>query len=589
MSSKSKKKVRQYSDDYLNFGFIPATNDVRLPFCLLCEHCLTNESMKKGRLEAHLKTKHSNCVNYDLKQFKNIKEKFEKRSTINSLFSGQNAHKSRTLEASYEISLLIAKSGKNHTVGEDLIKPAISVFLKKVLEKDDKDVKEMPLSNSTVSKRIDEMATDVETQLIEKLRARKFSIQMDETTLRDSEVVLMAYVRYIDNGEFNEEMLFCEALETTTTAIDIYNKLKIYLDKNQIPMKNITSCAADGAPSMMGKKRGCLKLMKDDNPDMLLVHCVIHRENLVSKKLSPALNQIIHSVIKCINFIKARAKCERLFKQFCEDKNAEHNRLLFHTEIRWLSQGNCLKRFMELFDVLSEFLNDKPEMTLLKSVDGQAFVSYLTDIFEKLNMLNKQLQGANKTLIDAKSKIFGFIGLLQLYKNNVSDKKFEQFYWLNKCEVTDSAVLVIVDHLGKMACDLNDRFSDLKEIVFPPWITQPMLVDITDVAMQYQEEILELQNDESFKTLFNKKNTMAWLCVETETKYPIMTSLARKLLLPFPSSYLVECGFSAVNDLLLKKRNRLDITNRGDLRLKLTKFVPHIKTLCSTHQAQGSH
>ena len=36
--------------------------------------------------------------------------------------------------------------------------------------------------------------------------------------------------------------------------------------------------------------------------------------------------------------------------------------------------------------------------------------------------------------------------------------------------------------------------------------------------------------------------------------------VTRKLLLPFPSSYLVECGFSAVNYLLLKKRNRSDIT-----------------------------
>jgi hypothetical protein len=44
----------------------------------------------------------------------------------------------------------------------------------------------------------------------------------------------MAYVRYIENGEFTEEMLFCEALRTTTTAIDIYNKLKNYLDEIQI-------------------------------------------------------------------------------------------------------------------------------------------------------------------------------------------------------------------------------------------------------------------------------------------------------------------------------------------------------------------
>ncbi|XP_067134902.1 protein FAM200A-like [Centruroides vittatus] len=200
---------------------------------------------------------------------------------------------------------------------------------------------------------------------------------MDESTLRDSETILMTYVKYVDNDEFNKEMLVCETLKTTITAFDIYNKLKIYLDETQIQMRNITSCA-DGAPAIMGKKCGCLKLMKDDNTEMMLAHCVIYRENLVSEKLSPSLNEIIHSVIKCINFIKANAKYERFFKLFCEDKNAEHNRLLLHTEIR-LSQGNCLKRFLELFDFLGEFLNDKLKMILLKSVNSQAFLSYLTE------------------------------------------------------------------------------------------------------------------------------------------------------------------------------------------------------------------
>lgn len=120
---------------------------------------------------------------------------------------------------------------------------------------------------------------------------------MDESTLRDSEAILITYVRYIDKGDFAEEMLFCKSLESTTTSKDIYSKLKNYLDVNNIPMKNITSCAADGAPNMMGKKNGCLKLMKDENPEMLLVHCVIHRENLVAKNISPVLNEVLNLVI----------------------------------------------------------------------------------------------------------------------------------------------------------------------------------------------------------------------------------------------------------------------------------------------------
>ncbi|GFS60408.1 SCAN domain-containing protein 3 [Trichonephila clavipes] len=319
--------------------------------------------MKRGHLEAHLKAKHSAHINSDLSYLKTLKENFEKR-TIKSLFTAHTSTNNCILEATYQISLFIAKTGKNHTIlGENLIKPSISALLKTVLEKDDKDVKAMPLSKNTVSRRVDEMGEDIEKQLVEKLKTRKFSVvQMDESTLRDSGAVLITYVRYIDKGYFAEEMLFCKRLKSTTTFKDIFNKLKNYLDVNDIPMKNITSCAADGAPNMMGKKNGCLKLMKDANPEMILVHCVIHRQNLVAKNISLVLNEVLHTVIKCVNVIKASAKCERLFKLFCEEQNEDHVRLLLHTEVRWLSKGNCLKRFMELFDTLSDFLNDKPEM-----------------------------------------------------------------------------------------------------------------------------------------------------------------------------------------------------------------------------------
>ena len=131
--------------------------------------------MKAGRLEAHLRVKHPTHVNSKLEYFKSLKDKFEKWSKIISLFAAQTTALNRTLEASYEISLLIAKNGKNHTIGEQLVKPAISVFLKTVLQKDDKDVQAMSLSNSTVSNRIDEMGQDFEQQLIEKLKSRKFS------------------------------------------------------------------------------------------------------------------------------------------------------------------------------------------------------------------------------------------------------------------------------------------------------------------------------------------------------------------------------------------------------------------------------
>jgi len=52
----------------------------------------------------------------------------------------------------------------------------------------------------------------------------------------------------------------------------------------------------------------------------------------------------------------------------------------------------------------------------------------------------------------------------------------------------------------------------------------------------------------------------------------------------FPSTYLAEKGFSAVQQLLTKSRNRLDICEKGDLRLMLTSHKPDINSLMGNHQ-----
>ena len=53
-----------------------------------------------------------------------------------------------------------------------------------------------------------------------------------------------------------------------------------------------------------------------------------------------------------------------------------------------------------------------------------------------------------------------------------------------------------------LSTNLKERFADLKEIDFPTWMTQPVLVNLADIPnLQYQEELAELQNDESIKTV----------------------------------------------------------------------------------------
>ena len=97
------------------------------------------------------------------------------------------------------------------------------------------------------------MSSDAESQLVEKSKTSKFSIQLDESTVNDNRAILMAYVRFIDDScKLCEEMLFAKLLETGATELSIFEATKSRYDKNQIQFGNLVSCATEGAPSMFG-------------------------------------------------------------------------------------------------------------------------------------------------------------------------------------------------------------------------------------------------------------------------------------------------------------------------------------------------
>ena len=141
--------------------------------------------------------------------------------------------------------------------------------------------------------------------------------------------------------------------------------------------------------------------------------------------MSARLHDALSVVIKVVNHIKSNSLQDRLFREFCKQNGEEFEWLVLHTEVRWLSKGNCLKHFIALWDSIVSFLADTQLGTKLLANKNDVF--YLSDIFEKLNTLNKQLQGNDSDLISSKSAIAAFLRKLQLYKNYIRRCAFEVF------------------------------------------------------------------------------------------------------------------------------------------------------------------
>ncbi|XP_066940968.1 zinc finger BED domain-containing protein 5-like [Macrobrachium rosenbergii] len=83
------------------------------------------------------------------------------------------------LESSFRVAELIAKKMKPHTTGEEIIGHACNIIVETMLGKEAQgQISKVPLSNNTISRRISEMSTDINEEVVKQTKSkRKFALQ----------------------------------------------------------------------------------------------------------------------------------------------------------------------------------------------------------------------------------------------------------------------------------------------------------------------------------------------------------------------------------------------------------------------------
>ena len=135
---------------------------------------------------------------------------------------------------------------------------------------------------------------------------------------------------------------------------------------------------------MLGYRSGILELAKKHNSNILGMHCMIHRQALVSKTLPDPLSVHLQTVINIVNFVKGPALNTRLFRNLCKEMDAIHDSLLHCTQVRCLSRGNVMIRFHDLLGEIQSFLENQRNDVLLAKTKPDFFglsLAYLSDIF----------------------------------------------------------------------------------------------------------------------------------------------------------------------------------------------------------------
>ena len=62
---------------------------------------------------------------------------------------------------------------------------------------------------------------------------------------------------------------------------------------------------------------------------------------------------------KIVNSIRSKSLSRRQFRTLLDECGEEHNELLLHTDVRWLSRATFLARFRELLPQISSYLKSK--------------------------------------------------------------------------------------------------------------------------------------------------------------------------------------------------------------------------------------
>ena len=598
MSSSKKRKVdnesRVFQEKWTNDYFFIQIKEK--PMCLLCSEPVS--VMKEYNVKRHYISKHSSL--YD--SFQGQRRKQEVGKLIKELKEQQTIFVKKRddtddiIRASYIVSEKIAKHSKNYSDGE-FVKECLLAVVDILCPSRKKEIDNISLSRRTVTRRIDELATNIEIGLKELASKFKYiSLAIDESTDVANTAQLAVFVRGID-ADFNitEEMLGLQAMKDTTTGEDIFQELKILMAKFNLHFEKLHGLSTDGAPAMVGSKVGLISKIRTelgsmniDTKDFSVFHCIIHQENLCAKSLK--FEHVMSKVVSSINFIKSRALNHRQFKEFLEDVEAEYGDLVYYCEVRWLSKGKMLKRFYDLRSEISIFMEMKGKSIPELNDDGWVRdLAFLVDFTSYLNDLNSKLQGKGQFINQLYSHIRTFQKKIQLWEKQLRNGNTFHFPTLaNHCKAdctsyADELILINKEFISRFQ-DFRSQETNLR--IF----SSPFDFNVDQAPEELQMELIELQGNEDLKREMRDYSLLEFYKNLPKEAFPRIIDFARKKISLFGSTYICEQLFTKMK--YAKSKTRLRLTDNhleNNLRVAASSISPNIEILVKKHQAQISH
>jgi putative ubiquitin-RnfH superfamily antitoxin RatB of RatAB toxin-antitoxin module len=597
MKRKLEDEKRVFQEQWTEkFCFIEHKGNI---ICIICK--ATIAVPKDYNLKRHFQSKHSD---FDEKysgtlRTQKITSMVQLLQAQQDIFKKCNESAEQAVEVSFDIANLIAKSSRPFTDG-DFVKNCLIVASKKLCcTKCTSKFEALSLNRMTIQRRITDISADIVTKFSTIFKnCIKFSLAVDESTDVTSIAQLCIYARCITSDyEIFEELLELYPMKDQTRGSDLLQALLSSIQKHNLDLSKLSGIVTDGAPSMIGSKIGMTTLLSEHmkqkgiHTDLMKYHCIIHQQNLIGKNLG--FDHVMKKVVKAVNFIRSRGLNHRQFKEFLNEIECEYGDVLYYSEVRWLSRGKVLQRFLILIEEIKMFLKEKNQpVDYLEDSKWICDLAFLTDICGHLNDLNLKLQGKSQLITTLHGDVSAFRIKLSLFHSQITNNNTCHFSncdeIFKKYNMNSNQYGIYIQQLQQ---SFNVRFEDLDryKILFSTF-ANPFEASHENAESKFQLELIDIQCNEELKSKFNEGDLMNFYrCLPTEN-FPNLLQNAALCGSLFGSTYICEQTFSIMKLNKSNQRNRLTNENlNAVVRVATTNITPDVKKLASNMQPQKSH
>lgn len=131
------------------------------------------------------------------------------------------------------------------------------------------------------------------------MQHRFFPLALDESTDVSHLSQLSVIARYVAGDRLREESLAVLPIKGSTRGEDLFKSFMEFTQEKNLPMNKLLSVCTDGAPSMVGKNKGFVALLREhENRPILSFHCIVHQEALCAQLCDGELVEVMSLVIR---------------------------------------------------------------------------------------------------------------------------------------------------------------------------------------------------------------------------------------------------------------------------------------------------